>query len=138
MVNDDAWNTVWDPNFKNTLIDLEDIRKTAAAAIADPEKFNGREVELIGDRVGVKESLDLIAAVAGKKITMQRYGENEVTRLRRENPRLGGQWIKRELSKLESDYETRPLDDFRLGFKSFKDFLEQNEDLVVVTYRDIK
>ncbi|KAI0011051.1 NAD(P)-binding protein [Xylariaceae sp. FL0662B] len=136
LVKNGVWHSVWDPSFKNKLIDTEDIGKMVAAAIANPEKFNGRELELAGDRLAAKEVFDLVGAVAGKKLTMKTYREDEETRLCEENPLLSGQWVKREIANLDSDYGTRPLEDFGLGFKSFKEFLEQNKDLVIETYRN--
>ncbi|KAI5923014.1 NAD(P)-binding protein [Camillea tinctor] len=129
-------HTSWTKDFKNKFIDETDIGRTIAAAVSDPERFNGKELELVGDRLGVQEALDIVGAAAGKKLTFETQPFDEAVKAAVENPIKQGEVIRVAVANLTKDYYTAPLDDFGLGFTGFRDFVENNKDGIKEAYKN--
>ncbi|KAI1505187.1 NAD(P)-binding protein [Biscogniauxia marginata] len=137
LISTGVLHTSWTSIFKNKFIDEDDIGRTVAAAVADPERFNGKEVEIAADRLSVQEALDIIGAVAGKKLSLETQPYDEAMKVAEQNPVKQGEVIRVEVAKLREDYDTAALDDFGLGFTSFKDFIEKNKAVVIETYKNV-
>ncbi|WP_346767412.1 NmrA family NAD(P)-binding protein, partial [Streptomyces sp. C1-2] len=56
---------------------LDDIGSAAAAAIAEPERFDGVELELAGDRRTMAEIADILSRVCGTELTAPDMTEEE-------------------------------------------------------------
>ncbi|MDQ0785085.1 NmrA/HSCARG family protein [Streptomyces sp. B3I8] len=57
------------PTTRLALVALDDIGSAAAAAIAEPERFDGVELELAGDRRTMTEIADILSRVSGTELT---------------------------------------------------------------------
>lgn len=58
-------------------IDEHDIGKYAAAALLDPVKFGGHEIELANECLTVEEVRDIIAKVSGRAIKVKKWTKEE-------------------------------------------------------------
>jgi uncharacterized protein YbjT (DUF2867 family) len=65
------------PATRLSLVALDDIGSAAAAAIADPERFDGVELELAGDRRTMAEIADILSHVLGTTLTAPDMTEEE-------------------------------------------------------------
>ncbi|WP_030377123.1 MULTISPECIES: NmrA/HSCARG family protein [unclassified Streptomyces] len=65
------------PATRLSLVALDDIGSAAAAAIADPERFDGVELELAGDRRTMAEIADILSRVLGTTLTAPDMTEEE-------------------------------------------------------------
>ncbi|GGP85772.1 NmrA family NAD(P)-binding protein [Saccharothrix coeruleofusca] len=61
--------SVLKPDTRLSLIAVEDIGKAAAAAIADPDKFDRVELELAGEHLSMTEIAEVLARVLDKPLT---------------------------------------------------------------------
>lgn len=52
--------------------DAHDVGKYAAAALLDPAKFNGQEIDLFGEVLTIEESRHIITKVSGKDVRVRR------------------------------------------------------------------
>ncbi|MEV0353313.1 NmrA/HSCARG family protein [Nonomuraea sp. NPDC050680] len=59
-----------DPEVPQPFVALNDIGAAAAAAFADPERFNGVELELAGDLLTFRQAATILSGVLGKPITL--------------------------------------------------------------------
>ncbi|KEY74833.1 hypothetical protein S7711_06519 [Stachybotrys chartarum IBT 7711] len=58
--------------------DASDIGKYAAAALLDPKKFAGQEIELSHENLTAEEARDIIATVSGREVGVKRLSAEEV------------------------------------------------------------
>jgi uncharacterized protein YbjT (DUF2867 family) len=59
-------------------IDEHDIGKYAAAALLDPVKFGGHEIELANECLTIEEVRDIIVKVSGRDIKVQKWTKEEI------------------------------------------------------------
>jgi uncharacterized protein YbjT (DUF2867 family) len=53
--------------------DANDIGKYAAAALRDPARFNGQEIEFCSESLTIEEARDILAKVSGREIKTQKW-----------------------------------------------------------------
>jgi uncharacterized protein YbjT (DUF2867 family) len=58
-------------------IDEKDIGHYASAALLDPVKFNGAEIELGNDNLTIEETRDILNKVTGKDVKVRKWDEKE-------------------------------------------------------------
>lgn len=59
-----------DPEVPQPFVALNDVGAAAAAAFADPERFDGVELELAGDVLTFREAAAILSEVLGKTVTL--------------------------------------------------------------------
>lgn len=59
-----------DPDSPQPFVAVEDIGAAAAAAFADPERFDGLELELAGDVLTFREAAAILSEVRGRPVTL--------------------------------------------------------------------
>lgn len=63
---------------KMAYTDASDIGKYAAAALLDPSKFTGQEIDLGNELLTIEEVRDILARVSGRSVTATRRTQKEV------------------------------------------------------------
>ncbi|RYP39280.1 hypothetical protein DL767_002289 [Monosporascus sp. MG133] len=74
MTSTGVWNSAFTPGFRNQYIDTEDIGCVAVADLLNPEGWNGREVEIVAERVPVGKVVELVSAAADKQLSLRTLG----------------------------------------------------------------
>ncbi|MEO3859624.1 NmrA family NAD(P)-binding protein [Acrocarpospora sp. B8E8] len=69
--------TVLKPQTRLSLVAVEDIGKAAAAAIAEPDRFNTTELELASDYLTMTEIAEILSAALGTELTAPDMTEEE-------------------------------------------------------------
>lgn len=101
-------------------IDEKDIGNYAAAALLDPVKFNGAEIELGNEYLTVEECRDIIAKVTGKEVKLHRWNEEEVAERRSWLFVLGFElWA--NIVKMESSSKLN-VEKWGIPFTSFEEY----------------
>ncbi|TQS42706.1 NmrA family NAD(P)-binding protein [Cryptosporangium phraense] len=72
---DDRLLVAHDPDVPQPWIATDDIGAAAAAAFADPARFDGVELELAGDRLSMREVAKILSDVLGTEIALPAEGE---------------------------------------------------------------
>ncbi|GAW20954.1 hypothetical protein ANO14919_104670 [Xylariales sp. No.14919] len=67
----------YNPGVRMAQTDASDIGKYAAAALQNPAKFRGQEIELSGEYLTIKEIRDILERVSGRNVTERRHGEED-------------------------------------------------------------
>jgi uncharacterized protein YbjT (DUF2867 family) len=138
LIKEGVWHTPLTPESVTRLIDPEDVGRLAAAAIADPDKFNGKEIEVAGDQLPYRDIIGSLEAASGKKLSMYTYGEQEAETIADQNPFVQGQLSVSALNEIAKKRNSGGLEDYGLGFKSFATFLAQNKATVIETFKEVQ
>ncbi|KAI0509242.1 NmrA family protein [Xylaria bambusicola] len=67
----------YDPGATFPHINVEDIGKFAAMALSDPARFNGQEIELSSENLGIEAVAEAIGKITGKQPTIRRATAEE-------------------------------------------------------------
>jgi uncharacterized protein YbjT (DUF2867 family) len=68
----------YNPGVKVAHLDEEDIGKYAVAALLDPVKFNGEEIDLGNENLTVQEAVELLRKASGRDIKVRNRTSEEV------------------------------------------------------------
>lgn len=114
--------SVLKPDTRLSLIATEDIGRAAAAAIADPEKFDRVELELAGEHLSMTEIAEILSRVLGTPLTAPEMTEEQA--LAAGMPPMGAshEWIN------EVGQPARPEYAWELGLSttSFEEWARRN------------
>ena len=78
----------YEPGSRVVHIDTADIGKYAAAALLDPVKFGGQEIDLANIGYTIAESAEILSKVSGRKVIAKRRTDEEIEKLK---PTVPGQ-----------------------------------------------
>lgn len=74
---DDAFITVLEPDTKMAVIAGSDLGRTVAAAVLDPERFNGAAIGLAGERLTMGEIAGVLSDATGRSIVARTVTPDE-------------------------------------------------------------
>jgi uncharacterized protein YbjT (DUF2867 family) len=75
---DDGLVTALTPDTNLNLVAADDVGRVTAAAVLDPERFSGAEIELGGDNLTMAEIATILSAATGRSITATSMSAAEV------------------------------------------------------------
>jgi uncharacterized protein YbjT (DUF2867 family) len=124
---DDGLVTALTPNTKLKLVAADDIGSTAAAAVLDPERFNGAEIELGGDSLTMAEIAATLSVATGRSI--------EATSLTTDEVIARGQypgWVNSQAWQVVAGYPATPADAQRFGItpQTFGEWAKRNVEWI--------
>ncbi|KAI0138024.1 NAD dependent epimerase/dehydratase [Hypoxylon sp. NC0597] len=73
--------TAFYPDAKLGWIDASDVGKVVAKALAEPDKYSGKEIDLAAESVTIGELAEKIGKAIGKPVTVESYTEDELAAL---------------------------------------------------------
>ncbi|KAJ7691801.1 hypothetical protein B0H17DRAFT_1062692 [Mycena rosella] len=104
--------------------DAADVGQFAAAALLDPARFAGVELELVNERLTFEEIAAHLAAAVGLEVTVKYRTEEETAELRKKLPTLEMQiWA----PTVESLADPVKLAQYGFRLTTFKEFLEREK-----------
>lgn len=115
----DEFVTAMLPDTKMVLVSAEDVGMAAAAAIADPEKFNRAEIELASAALTMTEIAAILSEATGRTITATTLSPEEIC-ARGQFPG----WVQSQEWTNEVPYPAKPADAEAYGLKlmDFRDW----------------
>jgi uncharacterized protein YbjT (DUF2867 family) len=72
-----AIETAMEPDTRLHFIAAADVGRFAAAAFADPSRFDKQEIDLAAEALTMTEVADIVSNAIGKKVTAEHYSEKE-------------------------------------------------------------
>ncbi|KAH7357948.1 hypothetical protein B0T11DRAFT_354590 [Plectosphaerella cucumerina] len=126
-----TWLTGMTPETKIGFIDPEDIAAFAVAALQDPERFGGREINLVGERLTPGQAMEALSAAVGRTIQAEFYTEEEIATRMATNPLIGAQVALRDGEKFADVDEVKS---WGIPMGTLKAFLERENAVVQETY----
>ncbi|KAI2785019.1 NAD(P)-binding protein [Daldinia loculata] len=134
LIKQGVLHTALPPSFLLSEIDVDDIGRVAAAAIASPAIFarGRRELHIAGEVLTLGEIVAQLGEVLGKKLSVSTWTREEALEALKTREIVAGQ-----LMRLDSDWPNPPADDFGLGFKTFRQHLEEHKEEVRELYKAV-
>lgn len=107
---------------------VKDIGNYAAAALQDPTKFGGAEIELGYELLTVKESRDILAKVSGKDVKLRRIPEEEREEaLKAVNARGFHTWASAVDLRVSKDVGIATQEKYGISFTSLEQTLQKEK-----------
>lgn len=118
--------------YKKGHFDPEDVGKFAAAALVEPERFGGRTIELLNERLTFEEVAGIIERVAGVEVGVRYRSEEETRELVTTGnfPVLESQTIVKEL---EYVIDGSSLEEYGIELGSLEGFLRRHRERLLET-----
>lgn len=129
-----VWRSAIRPEDEIHLVDPDDIGIVSAAALLDPEKSNGQQVDIFSEILTPPQLVAALVKASGKKISIEFLSDEEVKARQDAEPFLAAQLLTR-YSGAGIPIETAK----KWGSKcqSFEAFLAKNKDLVDSTFAGV-
>ncbi|KAI1463324.1 NAD(P)-binding protein [Daldinia caldariorum] len=133
LVKEGIYRTALPSTFLLNEIDVDDIGRVVAGAIASPATFAAgrRELDVTGEVLTLGELVAQLGAAAGKHLTVRTFTREEAEEALKTNPVVAG-----HLMMLDSEWANPAPDDFGLGFRTFRQHLEEHRDEVRELYKE--
>lgn len=128
-LSDGKFITSYTPDLKIATVDPDDIGAFTAHIFNNPAKYTGRAVGVASEVLTVAEIISEIERVSGKKLYVH-YRTKEENESEAGNPFIVGQSCMKDLEGLADMDEIRS---HGIPLTSFRQFLENNKDTVVVS-----
>lgn len=126
-----TWLTAMTPDTELGLIDPEDIAGFTVAAFQDPERFGGKEINLVGERLTPGQVMEALSAATGRAFRAQFYSDEEIAAGLATNPLIGAQLALRDGAKFVDMDETKA---WGVPMGTFRAFLEREKGAVREAY----
>lgn len=122
----------YEKGYKKGHFDPEDVGKFAAAALVQPEKFNGKTIELVNERLSFDEVAEIISRVAGVEVGVRYRSEEETRELAASGklPVLESQLI---VKQLEFVIDGSSLEEYGIELGTLEGFLTKHREMLLET-----
>ncbi|KAI6350687.1 hypothetical protein MCOR25_010477 [Pyricularia grisea] len=126
-------NTAWRHDTLLPLVDDETIGVFAAAAVLEPERFDGKKLDVADELRTVDECLGMLGDATGRDLRLVELTDDEVEDRITTNLFTAGELLTRRLAEcLDFDAVKR----LGLPLSSFDKFLQREKDIVLATYKN--
>ncbi|KAH6653016.1 hypothetical protein BKA67DRAFT_568359 [Truncatella angustata] len=135
LIKQGVWHTSLPTEFPLGLIDPEDIGRVVAQVIENPSSWKGSEVEVNAENLSVGTLVEYLSEASGRSLKAQNYTKEEVEKLAKVHPVVNFEQLRLKVTPKEGFNVT----DWKVAFRfnTFKQFLEDNRDLVAETYKNV-
>lgn len=131
LVETGKFTTAFTPNSIIPMVDPYDIGRFAAAAVLDPIRFHGQEVEIASQMMGPEAIIKDLAQATGRDMKVVFLSEEEVQEKIATDPFLGPQLLIRDLA-IFVDFEK--VKGWKIELSTFAGFLEREKKRVEEAY----
>ncbi|CAG9995115.1 unnamed protein product [Clonostachys byssicola] len=128
------WTTALLADTRLTLTDTETVGVFAAAAVIDPERFNGKDIRFFDELLTTEEIAQKLRVATGKDIERRTLPEEDVQEQKEANPFIRGQLAMRTMARYESLEEVRG---FNLPLSTFDAFLAREKEALDITFANV-
>ncbi|KAL6689992.1 hypothetical protein J3F84DRAFT_390851 [Trichoderma pleuroticola] len=125
------WNTALLKETTLPMVDEDTIGRFASAAILNPAKFTGQEIELADELLRPEQILERLSATAGRQLKAVYMSDASIEE-KRGNPFIGGQFAMRDMVQFVN---MDKVQSWGVPLNSFNAYLERNKELIKKTYQ---
>jgi uncharacterized protein YbjT (DUF2867 family) len=128
-----VWTSALRPADSVALVDVETIGVFGAAALMEPERFKGREVDVFDQMVKPKDLVAALSKAAGRDLTVEFLPDAEI----RERQLKGDVFLTAQQLMRDADTyaDIEKVKIWGLPLNTWDQFLEREKERVVETYR---
>ncbi|OPB36095.1 hypothetical protein A0O28_0108690 [Trichoderma guizhouense] len=125
------WHTALLEETTLPMVDEDTIGRFASAAILNPTKFTGQEIELADELLRPEQILERLSATAGRQLKAEYMSDASIEE-KKSNPFILGQFAMRDMVQF---VDMEKVQSWEVPMSSFDAFLERNKDFVKKTYQ---
>ncbi|KAL7953121.1 NAD(P)-binding protein [Trichoderma compactum] len=125
------WQTALLEETTLPMVDEDTISRFISAAILNPAKFTGQEIELADELLRPEQILERLSATAGRQLKAVYMSEASIQE-KQSNPFIGGQFAMRDMVQFVN---MDKVQSWGVPLSSFDAYLERNEAIVKKTYQ---
>ncbi|RDW81270.1 NmrA/HSCARG family protein [Aspergillus mulundensis] len=131
LVENGKFTTAFTRDTVIPMVDPRDIGKFGAAALLDPERYNGKDIAIASELVTLDGILGSLSQVTGRELKADYLGQEEIDAQVKSNPFVGAQLMMRDVvDEVDVEY----MKSFGIEMGSFAEFLEREEKWVKETF----
>lgn len=131
LVETGKWVAAQLPSTTLPLVDTKTIGVFSAAALLQPERFNGKTITYADEKMSNAEVLRKLSEATGRDLQLVPMAQEEIDAQKASNPFIGGQLLLTELERYVDMEEVKALG---LPLSSFDEFLKREAEAVRATY----
>ncbi|KAE8384888.1 hypothetical protein BDV23DRAFT_165974 [Aspergillus alliaceus] len=131
FVETGVWTTALLPETQLPMVDPNNIGAFGAAAILDPVRFHGKEIEIASEFLHVQDVTEALSRATGRELKVAFLSQKEVEKQAAQNPFIGGQLLARDMAQYVDLENVRA---WGLPLGTFREFLEREKDGVKATW----
>ena len=105
--------------------DSYDVGKFAAAALLDPARFDGEEIELGNENLTIEQVAELLREASGKEVRVRYRGVEEIREMTGKVPTQGFQLA---VNKEDLSVDAGVLEKYGIPLTTFAQYLERNKE----------
>ncbi|KKP02169.1 hypothetical protein THAR02_05716 [Trichoderma harzianum] len=113
------------------MVDEDTIGRFTSAAILNPTKFTGQEIELADELLRPEQILERLSATAGRQLKAEYMSDASIEE-KKSNPFILGQFAMRDMVQF---VDMDKVQSWGVPMSSFYAFLERNKEFVKKTYQ---
>ncbi|KAL6791103.1 NAD(P)-binding protein, partial [Trichoderma sp. SZMC 28012] len=125
------WHTALLKETTLPMVDEETIGHFTSAAILDPAKFTGQEIELADELLRPEQILERLSATAGRQLKAEYMSDASIDE-KKSNPFILGQYAMRDMVQF---VDMEKVQSWGVPLSSFDAYLERNKGFVKKTYQ---
>lgn len=126
-----ALKAAYNPDTAMTVLDSADVGKFASAAILNPDKFHGREIDLGVEALTPAQIADHLTKASGKEVSFEFMPEKEALEAAEQRPMYHAQlWANEVGYKVDFD----ALEQYGIRLTTFAEYLAAHKEEVLLTY----
>lgn len=129
-----TWRTTYRKESRIALIDPVTIGHFTAAALLDPKKWDGKELNLADEPMGVDKIMEGLSRVSGKKLRVEYIPDEDLQKEVQGSLIQAAHYTCRAQDRL---VEFDKLREYGIPMSSFDAFLKREEDAVKTAYADV-
>lgn len=129
LASDGVFKSAYKPETKLSLVDPEDVGKVALKVFEDPERWNGRVVDVLVKQTTVEETIRVLGEVSGKSVRLQTVGLEEPVEEGFKAAVLENQRLSVRLDEAgRFEPELGPLKELGVVLTGWREFLERKKE----------
>ncbi|KAH8433456.1 NmrA/HSCARG family protein [Aspergillus melleus] len=131
LVASHTFLTAYHPDTRMTVVDSDDVGKFATAAILEPSRFHGHEIDLGVESLSPAEIVRALSHASGKEVGLQFYSKDEAERIAARNPRI---WADLWANDVGYQVNFEELDNYQIQMTSFSQYLQNQRGVILRTF----
>ncbi|KAL7916906.1 hypothetical protein GGI35DRAFT_434247 [Trichoderma velutinum] len=126
------WHTALLKETTLPTVDEDTIGRFTSAAILNPTKFTGQEIELADELLRPEQILEKLSATAGRELKPDYMSDAYIIKEKKSNPFIGGQFAMRDMVQFVN---MEKVQSWGVPLSSFDAYLERKKELVKKAYQ---
>ncbi|KAF4345098.1 nad dependent epimerase dehydratase [Fusarium beomiforme] len=131
LVGSNTWTTAYTPEEQLPMMDVEDLAKFAVAAFREPNRFNGKTIEIASEKLSPDEIMRQLGEVSGKPLKAVYMTDEEIEAKKNEDIFVAVQLMSRGLG---GKVDIEEVKEWGIPLTTFKEFLEREHSWVESTF----